>query len=124
MATLSRKLMKQFATPVRRHQSKSELRRRGLGPLADSPGKYMYSDKFLKHISQGMQVRRQVMGDTFVDNSLRNASATEIGMSAQELATEVAWGTVSLAISSYSFRYLSSCERDNQRPRSTWKADA
>jgi 4-carboxymuconolactone decarboxylase len=40
----------------------------------------------------GMKVRREVLGDAYVDSSL--AGATEITRMMQDLTTEVAWGTI------------------------------
>jgi len=40
----------------------------------------------------GMKVRREVLGDPYVDRSLK--SADELGRPLQEYVTEVAWGTV------------------------------
>ena len=41
---------------------------------------------------QGMQIRRQVLGDSHVDRSLANA--TEIDADFQRFITETAWGSV------------------------------
>lgn len=41
---------------------------------------------------EGMKVRRAVLGDDYVDASLQNA--TEITRMMQDLATEVAWGSI------------------------------
>ncbi len=40
----------------------------------------------------GMKVRREVLGDAYVDNALRGADA--LGQPLQEYITEAAWGTV------------------------------
>lgn len=40
----------------------------------------------------GMKVRREVLGDAYVDSAL--AGATEITRLMQDLTTEVAWGTI------------------------------
>ncbi len=48
----------------------------------------MASEKF----EAGMKVRRAVLGDAYVDNALASADAFSLPM--QEMATEMAWGTV------------------------------
>lgn len=40
----------------------------------------------------GMKVRREVLGDAYVDRAMQGADA--LGQPLQELITEVAWGTV------------------------------
>ncbi|MEP1213706.1 MAG: carboxymuconolactone decarboxylase family protein [Marinobacter sp.] len=41
---------------------------------------------------KGLNIRREVLGDEYVDNSLKNAD--EFSMPLQELATEFCWGAV------------------------------
>ncbi|RML95160.1 4-carboxymuconolactone decarboxylase, partial [Pseudomonas syringae pv. maculicola] len=45
-----------------------------------------------KTISNGEQIRRQVMGDVFVDRALGNA--TEFSQPLQDFVNEHAWGSV------------------------------
>ena len=40
---------------------------------------------------RGMKIRREVLGDEYVDNALKNAD--EFSKPFQEIVTEVAWGT-------------------------------
>jgi 4-carboxymuconolactone decarboxylase len=40
----------------------------------------------------GMKIRREVLGDEYVDNALRNADALTAPF--QEIATEYCWGTI------------------------------
>lgn len=48
----------------------------------------MSSDKF----EEGLKIRREVLGDEYVDNALANAD--EFGRPMQELVTEFCWGSV------------------------------
>ena len=48
----------------------------------------MSSDKF----EEGLKIRREVLGDKYVDKAL--ASADEFGRPMQELVTEFCWGSV------------------------------
>ena len=41
---------------------------------------------------KGLNIRREVLGDEYVENSLKNAD--EFSMPLQELATEFCWGAV------------------------------
>ncbi|EGH27631.1 carboxymuconolactone decarboxylase [Pseudomonas syringae pv. japonica str. M301072] len=45
-----------------------------------------------KTISEGEQIRRQVMGDVYVDRALGNA--TEFSQPLQDFVNEHAWGSV------------------------------
>jgi 4-carboxymuconolactone decarboxylase len=45
-----------------------------------------------ERFDKGMVVRREVLGDEYVDRSLANA--TDFSMEMQELATEYAWGEI------------------------------
>lgn len=47
----------------------------------------MPSEKF----EQGLQVRREVLGDAYVDNAMKNVD--EFNQDFQEMVTEMAWGT-------------------------------
>ncbi len=45
-----------------------------------------------ERFTAGMKVRREVLGDAYVDRAMQGADA--LGQPLQELITEVAWGTV------------------------------
>ncbi|KAF2096491.1 CMD-domain-containing protein [Rhizodiscina lignyota] len=42
---------------------------------------------------EGLKVRREVVGDKYVDNALKNGSS-EFGRAMQEYVTEVCWGSI------------------------------
>lgn len=47
-----------------------------------------------KRFEEGLAVRREVLGDEYVDRSLASARADGLNLPLQEMITEMAWGTV------------------------------